>query len=984
MPQSLHSIASSAQPLRVLEAATAFDLLESAEVGVFLVQDWVVCYANPAMARMVGRPMGDLVGAPYDAFTATEHRPHVRSVMERRLAGKEGRWGDMKCLRADGSLVDVRAFARLLRNGGRSAVLVTMLDVTELRTALRRAEWNAQLLARTEALSRTGSMELEMPGGAARLSDGLRRLLGLDDRDDAAPTLDSIEWIPADERAYVAGIWRAAAVDEPFEFQHRVTCRDGRRLTVLHRGSLIADADGSLIGIALLQDITAQREAEQRIQELANQHEVTGLPNRASLLDQLDAAVHAARWGDSRLALLSVQIPQVTSVKTTMGFGAGDTLAMALAARLRGACSAGEFIGQVADDEFAVLLEGAPSADGQDGAFDEAALRARAGALLAAIGLPVRLGATDVFPLSIAGVAIFPRDAADAAALLEAAQAARLDARAGQDIAFFRPEVNQRAVRTLRIEGALRQAIANDAFELHYQPQVDLASGIISGAEALLRWSAPDLGPVSPAEFVPVAERSGLIGAIGDWVLRKACADLARWRDRGLPSVRVGINLSPTDLQRPDLAAHVDQILVANGLDGTVLSIELTEGMVMSDTERAASVLRELKALGIETALDDFGTGFSSLSYLCRLPIDIVKVDRSFVHDVTAPVEEVSVTRAIINMAHGLRMRVLAEGVETEGQLSLLASHGCDLVQGFWFSRPVPAASFETMLEQRKCLPQQFRTQGRKSRTLLLVDDEDNIVASLRRLLRRDGYTIITASGGEEGLRRLADHEVDVIVSDQRMPGMTGVEFLRRAKALYPHTIRMVLSGYTELQSIIDAVNEGAIYKFLTKPWEDERLRQHVAEAFRQKDLEDENRRLAHQVETANADLAALNSRLETLVAQQREHADLLAASAGNMRHLVEEMPAALAAVDASGQVVLVNREACSQIPGAVRWIGCSVDAVWPRELVGLLHDEQSASVNAEIEGQCLRVSRRRVLDGQGTASALFLFQAQHDGRPVA
>jgi PAS domain S-box-containing protein/diguanylate cyclase (GGDEF)-like protein len=953
-----------------IRSELALDLLENAELGLFLVVDWKIRYVNPAMARMVGRSVHLLTGAAHDVFTAPEHRPQVQTVMDRRLSGKQGRWGDMKCLRADGSVFDVRVYARRVQYDNRPAVLVSMLDVSELREALRRAEWNAQMLARTEALSRTGSMEVEWPGGGIRLSSGLRELLGFGGAAPAPATLETIDWIPAEERDYVVGIWRAATAGEPFEFQHRVNCADGRRLTVLHRGALIPGGEQAQMGVALLQDITAQCEAAQRIHELASQDEVTGLPNRACLLDQMDAAMHAARWDGRQVALIAIEVPQISAVKTSMGFGAGDALAMALAARLREACRGSESIGQISDAEFAILFEGEALGDG-------AALRDRALAMLGALSAPVRLGSTDLFPQWVAGVAIFPRDANTAGSLLEAAQAARLDASAAERIAFFRPEVNQRAMRAMRIESALRHAIGADELELHYQPQVDLASGGIYGAEALLRWRSSELGSVSPAEFIPVAERSGLIGAIGEWVLQTACRDLADWRARSLPRVRVAINLSPAELQRPDLAAHFQRVLIANAVDPTSLAIELTEGMVMADVDRAAQVLRDLKALGIEIALDDFGTGFSSLSYLCRLPIDVVKVDRSFVHDVTAPVEEVSITRAIINMAHGLKMRVLAEGVETEGQLSLLASHGCDLVQGFWFSRAVPAAEFEAMLVIGKRLPERFRTHSQKTHTLLLVDDEENITSALRRLLRRDGYRIVTACSGEDGLRRLAEHDVDVIVSDQRMPGMTGVEFLNRAKVLYPHTVRIVLSGYTELQSIIDAVNEGAIYKFLTKPWDDERLRGHIAEAFRQKELGDENRRLTRQVETANTELANLNTRLEQLLSQQHDHADMLAASAGSMRRLVEELPAAMAAVDPDGQIVFVNREAAESLPGAASWIGRNVRDAWPTRLATSVLDDLVLNTDVELEGRRFGVTTRHLTVGATAQSLLLLFNPQ-------
>jgi PAS domain S-box-containing protein/diguanylate cyclase (GGDEF)-like protein len=958
-----------------LQPANALELLERAELGLFLVQDDTICYANPALAAMLGTSVDRLVGQPHDVFVPPEYRPHVEKVVERRLRGQEGTWGEIKCLCADGTLKDVRVYARGIRLHDRPAVLVTMLDISELRAAVRSAEWNAQILARTEALARTGSLEVSWPVGHVKLSNGLCALLGIEAAaDEAAGMLETLAWVPAEEREYVAGIWRSAVQGEPFEFQHRVLCADGRRLTVLHRGAMLPLGAHGQIGVALLQDITAQREAEQRIQELANQDEVTGLPNRAALLDQTEAALLAARWDERAVALLVIEVPQIGAIKTTMGFGAGDTLAMALAARLREACLEHETAGQTGDTEFTVIVE-------LPGEIDEAALRERAAALLTRLAVPVRLASTDVFPHGVAGVAVFPRDAETPVALLEAAQAARLDAGGETALAFFRPEVTQRAVRTMRIEGGLRHAIAAGELRLHYQPQVDLVSGAIRGAEALLRWQSPELGAVSPGEFIPVAERSGLSGAIGEWVLDAACRDLADWQRRGLPAVQVSINLSSAELQRPDLAAQVQRVLHAHGVDARRLSIELTESMVMADLDRAAQVLRDLKTLGVEIALDDFGTGFSSLSYLCKLPIDVVKVDRSFVHDVTAPVEEVSVTRAIINLAHDLKMQVLAEGVETEGQLSLLSSSGCDHIQGFWFSRPVPAADLEAMLIADKRLPAQFLAQRPRVRTLLVVDDEDNIVAALRRLLRRDGYHIVTANSGEEGLRRLAEHEVDVILSDQRMPGMTGVEFLHRAKALYPQTVRMVLSGYTELQSIIDAVNEGAIYKFLTKPWDDERLREHVAEAFRQKELGDENRRLARQVATANTDLAKLNRRLEELLGRQREHADLLAASADNMRQLVEELPAPVVAVDPDGQIVFVNREATEQLPGAPGWIGQSVQVVWPPSLSALAevatHAEGHAppAIPCSLDGRHYVVSRRQLPPGSHPQSLVFLFQ---------
>lgn len=881
-------------------------LAEQAQTGLFVVQDDVIRYANPALAELLGWPHEALIGQPHLVTTAPAFREHAQATVQRRLMGKIGRPGQVRCQRQDGSTFEARVFARRIDFHGRPAVLVTLFDITELQDALRRVEWNAGMLARTEALCRSGSFELQWPAGGVTLSSGLIELVGLPagtGPPGAPMSLDTLAWIPPDERAYVAGIWRNARPNEPFEFQHRVQCADGRRLVVMHRGILNEDGPSGARGIALLQDITAQRVAEQRIHDMASHDEVTGLFNRAALLDQLDAAMHAARWESRGFSLLAIDVPRIAEIKSSMGFGAGDTLTRALASRLQEACGAGESVAHLGDTEFALLIETGP-----DGA--RADVLARAQAVAGLLQRPVRLGTTDVFALSVIGIAAFPLDSDSPQGLLEAAQAARLDARGGAGVARFRQAISAQVRREMGIESALSHAIDLQELTLHYQPQVDLATGAICGAEALLRWTSALMGEVGPAEFIPIAERSGQIGAIGDWVLRRACEQLVSWRQAGLPPVRVAVNLSPAQLQRPDLARHIQAVLLETGARAGSLSLELTEGMLMTDVEAALVTLRAIKAIGVEIALDDFGTGFSSLSSLSRLPIDVVKVDRSFVQDVTAMPQQVSVTRAIINMAHDLQMRVLAEGVETDGQLSLLASHGCDEFQGFWFSRPLPADAFAALLREGRCLPERFITRARRTRTLLLVDDEENIVASLRRLLRRDGYHLITASSAAEGLLRLAEHDVDVIISDQRMPGMTGVEFLRRAKALYPHTVRMVLSGYTELQSIIDAVNEGAIYKFLTKPWDDQLLREHVAEAFRQKELTDENRRLARQVQSANADLGLLNERLERLLGLQRDQTELLGASAEGTRGILDDLPAVVLGIDPDGVVAYANRAA--------------------------------------------------------------------------
>lgn len=935
-----------------MEETEARELLEQSQTGHLVVQDDCIVYANRAAAELLGWHAAELIGRAHEVMVPVELRDRARDILARRLAGRTGRPGQMTCVRRDGSRFEARAFAKRVAFSGRDAVLLTLHDVTELADALQAATWNAEMLSRTESLCRSGSFEVVLPDGRLVLSAGLRDLIESPDAE--IGSLDAMEWVPPDERDFVAGIWRNASPGEPFDFQHRLVTAGGRRLVVLHRGMVEALPDGRLHGIALLQDITAQREAEQRLQELATHDEVTGLPNRTAFLDRIDAAIVSAGWDERIVAVITIDVARIGELKATMGFGAGDMLAMALAARLKAECRDGETVAQLGNTEFALMAELTQTPE-------EAAATVldRALALRDALERPVRVASTDVFAQCVIGVASYPGDAQLPAQLLELAQTARLRATHAESIVVYEPDSNARALREMHIEALLRQALADDELEVHYQPQVAMADGSVVGAEALLRWTSSAMGRLSPSEFVPIAERSGLIGAVGDWVLHRVCRQISQWRAEGVPVVRIGVNVAPAQLQRRDLAGHIQGILMANGVDPSLLGIEITEGTAMADVAHAAAVLSDIKAMGVEVSLDDFGTGYSSLSCLCSLPIDVVKIDRTFVHDVTAAPEDVSVTRAIITMAQRLQLQVLAEGVETEGQLGLLAANRCDRIQGHYFGAALPADGFAQLLREDRRLPSRFVTRVRNSRTLLLVDDEEHILASLRRLLRRDGYTIVTACGAAEGLQRLAEGEVDVIVSDQRMPGMTGVEFLRRAKELYPDTIRMVLSGYTELQSIIDAINEGAIYKFLTKPWDDARLRGHVAEAFRQKAMADENRRLARQVESANADYQQLNDRLQRLVAQQRDEADVLALSAGSTRDALECLPAAVLAIDGDGVLAFANDEARRLLPGIAGDIGRPADEALPPALCEVFGASNGETHAVEVGGTLHRALRR-------------------------
>jgi EAL domain-containing protein (putative c-di-GMP-specific phosphodiesterase class I)/ActR/RegA family two-component response regulator len=394
-------------------------------------------------------------------------------------------------------------------------------------------------------------------------------------------------------------------------------------------------------------------------------------------------------------------------------------------------------------------------------------------------------------------------------------------------------EAKGRSPRRLTIEKHLRRSIANGEMSLHYQPKVNLRSGLITGMEALARWQNPELGQISPKEFIPIAEETGFIDQIVEWSLRTACARSKAWQDAGLPPLGVAANLSAQQFKQPGLAGMISGILDETGLDPRFLELEITESVVMGDMDQALVILLKLKDMGIRLAMDDFGTGYSSLSYLKKFPFDKLKIDQSFVRDITSNPHNAAIARAVIAMAHGLRLKVIAEGVETIGQLEYLRSHGCDEMQGYYFSRPIPETEFANLILSGRRLTFEDIDAVREEKTILVVDDDRSVATALKRMFLLDGYSVLTASSAAEGFELLATNRIAVVLSDLRMPEMDGSEFLSRVRELYPETVRILISGQGDLDSVTHALNQGSIFQFLTKPWNDDHIRDRIADAFK-------------------------------------------------------------------------------------------------------------------------------------------------------
>ena len=550
---------------------------------------------------------------------------------------------------------------------------------------------------------------------------------------------------------------------------------------------------------------------------------LTGFPNRAMLLDRIGNLLREPKGTAESFAIFVIDIDQFRALNESIGHAAADDLLTRIAARLQQGVRQADTVARIGSNEFAVLLAGDDS---------EAQLEHLARRLLLAIATPVKLQGGMVSITASLGIVRCPLDAQQADTLLQHADAAMAAAKSegGDGFRFFAPPVARLAKAWGDLSEALRDVARRDELVLHYQPKVDLRSGQIVGLEALVRWQHPEHGLLAPSRFIQLAEETGLIVSLSQWVIRSVLQQQRVWNNAGWRRLVIGVNLSLRHFRSGDLSGFIAGELAATGVDPELLELEISESAMMRDPTQAFIIVDSIKALGVRIALDDFGTGLSSLSYLSRLNVDKLKIDQTFVRDITSNPVNASIVAAIIAMAHKLGKRVIAVGVESEGQALQLRRHDCDEIQGFYFSRPGTATEMEALFADGRNLS--LKSDGGGERTLLLVDDEPSILNALKRLLRREGYTVLTAGGGEEALEILSTHPAQVIVSDQRMPGMSGVELLSRVRELYPDTRRIILSGYSDISTLSDAINRGAVWKFIAKPWDDEALKAEIGHAF--------------------------------------------------------------------------------------------------------------------------------------------------------
>ena len=573
-------------------------------------------------------------------------------------------------------------------------------------------EQNQRRLSNAQRIGEMGDWEWDVDGDRLTPSEQSWLLCGHAE-DPGRPTLAAFlaAMPPDDADRVIAAFERATASGEGFSIDHRIALPNGGVRHVQQQVEVITrDAAGRARHMAgAVHDITRRKDAEEQIRRLAYYDPLTGLPNRLLFSEQLSRAIAHANRHDQQLAVIFVDLDNFKRVNDTLGHKAGDELLRNASARLSGvlrghdtmarhADHAGHSIARLGGDEFTVLLNGLQRPE-------DAALVAQR--LVTALAQPVVVQGTEVFVGGSVGVAMFPNDGIDVDTLLMHADTAMYRAKASGRGGFqlYDASMNARALDRLHLETQLRRALERREFVLHYQPRVDVLSGRIVGAEALIRWQHAERGLVPPNDFIPMVEDSGLVIPIGEWAIEEVCRQIAAWRDAGMPPVPVAVNLASTHLREPALPGLVRDALERHGVPARLLGIEVTESILLADPEVSIGIASQLCAMGVQLSIDDFGTGYSSLSYLKRLPIAALKIDRSFVRDLDTDPDDEAIVSAIIALAHSLKLRVVAEGVETRSQLAFLQSHHCDEYQGFLTSRAVVPDEFEALLRNSR-LPQ--------------------------------------------------------------------------------------------------------------------------------------------------------------------------------------------------------------------------------------------------------------------------------------
>lgn len=676
-------------------------LVEQSLAGIYIMQDDRLVYANAKVAEMLGFDLAELAGKPLAELLEPDEFDRIRAQIRRRFAENivEMRYS-LRMRRKDGSASYAEVHSRLIHHQGKPAVIGIVLDINERLLT----DGKLKLAATVFDNSTEGILLTDADARIIAVNRAFTAITGYTEND-VLGRKSRLFRIDHMGQAINEQMMQGLAQEGRWQGEYLDRRRDHSIYPVWLSISAVQDDDGQLSHyVCVFSDMTMRRESEDRLQFLSTHDALTRLPNRLEFIKRLDTTIeHAYRDGKS-FAVMFIDLDRFKLINDSFGHQAGDDLLRVIAARLSYAVGDRGLLSRPGGDEFTVLFH-------HDG--DQTLLELMADRLLNELTQPLRMEEHDLFVTGSIGIATYPADGCDSHSLLKHADVAMYRAKESGKNTYtcFAAEMNVEAIGRLTLESGLRSALANNQLELYYQPQINPVSNAMEGLEALLRWHHPELGMVSPARFIPVAEETGLIRSIGQWVLAEACRQLAQWDAEGQTIPRVSVNLSARQFVQKDLVAQVKEALTDTGIAPGRLELEVTESTLMVDPVGAIAILDELKTLGVKLSIDDFGTGYSSLSNLKRFPLDTLKVDRSFIEGIPADSEDVAITEAIVAMAKKLSLHVVAEGVETEAQREFIELCGCELIQGYFYSKPLPAGAIPKFAARHKFTPEPLVAQ---------------------------------------------------------------------------------------------------------------------------------------------------------------------------------------------------------------------------------------------------------------------------------
>ncbi|MGN2392485.1 bifunctional diguanylate cyclase/phosphodiesterase [Pelomicrobium sp. G1] len=684
--ESLEALARSEEKFRAL-------VQNSKDIITIHDPDGRTLYESPSAERILGYGPGGLIGKNPFSIIHPREANAAREAFLRLVQSRDAEFSmELRYRKADGTWIYLETVGvNRLHYPGINGIVLTSRDVTERKLAEQALKASEQRYMLAMEGASDGMWEIDTVTKAIYVSPRLRSMLG--HPEGTITTLAAWEELihPEDQEVYRRALSEHVSGASPhLECEFRVRTADGEYRWVFCRGKAARDRYGKALRMAgSVIDITERKRAEARIEHLATRDPLTALPNRVLLHDRLQQHLIGCQRSGTSLALLFIDLDRFKTINDSLGHHVGDELLKQVAQRLEKCVRRDDTLARLGGDEFVVVLAGIR---------EETDAAQVAQKLLRNLAEPYFIQGRQLATTASIGIAIHPYDGQDIATLMKNADTAMYHAkeRGRNTYQFFSSDMTARALQRLTVENDLRQALERNELVLHFQPQVNVMTGEVEGAEALLRWRHPEKGLVLPTRFIQIAEETGLIVPIGEWVLRAACAQCKAWNLAGYPHLRVSVNLSVGQFVRhADLPRAVTRALRDARLDPGQLELEITESLLVQNTEEHVATLQKLGRLGTSISVDDFGTGYSSLSYLKRLPIDALKIDRSFVRDLEADPDDAAIVRAVVALARSLRLKVVAEGVETQGQLDALRRLECDLYQGYLFSKPLPATEFE-------------------------------------------------------------------------------------------------------------------------------------------------------------------------------------------------------------------------------------------------------------------------------------------------